>query len=222
MIKLKDILTESQYPVVVGIITKTGRIQSEETTKSHRDLQFARGQCWRYNPLNKTIYWHGDDSEHDEVDENNVEFHVDEKYGYTVRKNVTLENSRDDGYTTHYNGAHGLFESTVVYHAGEYTVGKSFPEKQQSGYYRGLYVSTNETLASNHGTNVKKFTLKPDIKLWTGNGDDLKGIARKAGYSVTMGSGYGESKYLEDVGYDGLQRGQEIVLFNPDNALREL
>ena len=112
MIKSKSILSEGHYPVVVGIITMDGQIKSQETDKSHGELNFKRGICWRFNPMNDTLYWHGDSSEHDESDEINVDAHLYKKYGYSVSKNITLEDSQDlDSYTHQHNKAHGLFEN---------------------------------------------------------------------------------------------------------------
>lgn len=121
MIKLKSLLmednderiiSEGYYSVIVGVITSQGEIKSEETSKkSHRDLGFQRGMCWRYNPIKKTIYWHGDSSEHDESDEINVKQYLYKKYGYEVEKNITLENIFDDSYDIHHTDTHGIYES---------------------------------------------------------------------------------------------------------------
>jgi len=113
MIKLKSLISEGHYPVVVGIITMDGRIMSQETHKTHGDLNFKRGICWRYNPNKKTTYWHGDESEHDETDEINVDAHLYKKYGYTVERNVILGGNdaidNIDLYNQHHDDAHGIY-----------------------------------------------------------------------------------------------------------------
>lgn len=110
----------------------------------------------------------------------------------------------------------------VVYHGSE-DKWKGFDnEKQLSGYYRGFYVTTDENIATQFGGNVNTFYAK-SLNLYTLNNDQdanqLKQNARKEGYYVTEGSGYPESKYLEENGYDGIKRGKEIILFNPEQVL---
>jgi hypothetical protein len=109
---LKSILCESRVPVVVGRIGMAGDIQSAESEKSRRELGISRGKCWRYNPYNKNLYWHGDNSEHDREDEFRVEEHLIKNYNYTVNRNVTLESDEDEydmtaAFPGHHNRAHG-------------------------------------------------------------------------------------------------------------------
>lgn len=112
MIQSKHIICEGHYEVIVGIITMDGQIKSQETQKTHEDLNFRRGTCWRYNPLKKTTYWHGDDSEHDETDEINVAEHIFRKYGYRVDSNVILYGSLDDdNYIQKHDDSHGITEN---------------------------------------------------------------------------------------------------------------
>ena len=110
MIKLKKLL-ESHHTVVVGYISMDGIIHSEETTNTHFGLNFHRGKCWRFNPYNDILYWHGDWSEHNEVDEINVATHLLKKYEYKVKKNITLEETEYTDYVSHFNNAHGLHEN---------------------------------------------------------------------------------------------------------------
>jgi hypothetical protein len=113
-ILLKSILVEMRVPVVVGIIDMNGGIHSTETKKSHRELGFLRGKCWRYSPYTKILYWHGDDSEHDKDDEFGIEDHLLKKYDYTVKQNVTLESGDEydasAAFPGHFNDAHGYME----------------------------------------------------------------------------------------------------------------
>lgn len=113
MIQSKYIICEGHYEVIVGIITMDGQIKSQETAKSHGDLNFRRGTCWRYNPKTKTTYWHGDDSEHDEADEINVAAHLYKKYGYDVNRNMLLYGGLDDDdYIETHNDSHGIYENS--------------------------------------------------------------------------------------------------------------
>jgi hypothetical protein len=118
MLLLKSILLESQVAVVVGRVGMDGDIQSVESKKSHQELGVSRGKCWRYNPYNETLYWHGDDSEHDKEDEIRVEDHLLKKYNYGVRRNITLESSEDeynmaDAFPGHFNKAHGYMSEAL-------------------------------------------------------------------------------------------------------------
>lgn len=117
MILLKSILLETQVPVIVGRIGMNGDIQSTESKKSHTELGLSRGKCWRYNPYNEILYWHGDDSEHDKDDEMRVEDHLIKKYDYGVKRHVTLESTSDDydmtaAFPGHHNRAHGYMTET--------------------------------------------------------------------------------------------------------------
>jgi len=103
----EDIITE-KLETVVGSINMSGEIHSNLTTKTHTECGIQRGKCWRYNEYNETIYWTGDDSEHDKEDEIIVANHLYKKYGYHVKKNVSLESS--DDFENQWLLAHGLKE----------------------------------------------------------------------------------------------------------------
>lgn len=127
------VLTEGHFPVVVGFITMDGQIKSKETTQTHRDLNFVRGQCWRYNPSTKIVYWHGDESEHDEVDEINVADSLYKKYGYTVDDNITLAGmgytDNIDRFRKYSDDAHGIRENS------EYRGNHSAPDRKDDPVY---------------------------------------------------------------------------------------
>lgn len=112
MIKMKELLNEGRYKdVVVGYIsTADGIIKSELSQKTHAQLGTHRGICWRFAFENNTVYWHGDESEHNEVDEINVTTHLEDKYDVIVKRNVTLEPSNSDFERdgNNYAIAHGL------------------------------------------------------------------------------------------------------------------
>lgn len=109
-------LLQERYDVVVGSIGMDGVIRSEESTRAHREVGIQRGQCWRYNPMTKVVYWCGDSSEHDVEDEGRVEQHLLDEYGYAVRSHIALETLMGDDFSAAHNVAHGvndLHESKV-------------------------------------------------------------------------------------------------------------
>jgi poly(A) polymerase len=115
MIKLKELIHEGKYKdVIVGYISMDGIIKSELSSKTHNQLGFSRGTCWRFAFENSTVYWHGDESEHNEVDEINVATHLEDKYDVTVKRNVTTEADSElispDTYWNNHSIAHGIME----------------------------------------------------------------------------------------------------------------
>jgi len=97
-------------------------------------------------------------------------------------------------------------------------------KKQLSGYYPGFYVSSSKEKALAFGNNIYTFMLQPSKYYEINNEEDskeLKEIANKNGYRISMGSGSGESKYLRDIGYHGINRGIEYIVFEPENNLKK-
>lgn len=102
-------LTESnQSDIVVGVVTANKNIRSQ-LGGTHKQIG-QNGACWRYQPINRTVYWHGDDSEHDQEDEMLVRNYLLNDYGEIVKANVTLEEIPEI-YTMNHNRAHGLWTS---------------------------------------------------------------------------------------------------------------
>ena len=70
-----------------------------------------------------------------------------------------------------------------------------------------------------HGKNLTKVDLSKanlyEIGVDGITSQSLKNEAKKAGYDVRNASGYAESEYLKKQGYDGIKRGNEVVLFDP-------
>jgi len=100
-----------------------------------------------------------------------------------------------------------------------------------SGYYPGVYFYTGKGAEDNlrdnkfRGKNVYKIDITGAnlYKLDSPEkSKELKDKAEKAskesGYSfpVTQGSGYGDVEYLKSKGYDGIKRGIEVILFEPE------
>lgn len=187
------------YPVVVGIITMDGQIKSKETDKTHGDLNFKRGICWRYNPDRKTTYWHGDESEHDESDEINVDSHLQKKYGYVVQKNITLGgmDSLDnmDRYQRHHDDAHGIYENIIegaisIHPDDKKDIDKYFVEMDKysesmfkvvtDGNTRNTFVDSDDVISALQLMSDKlssEFDFK--IKYYFKNKSDIKGYYDK-------------------------------------------
>jgi tRNA nucleotidyltransferase (CCA-adding enzyme) len=103
---------------------------------------------------------------------------------------------------------------------GEKKVDKSKDNYTPSGYYNGTYYFSGdnaEEKAKEFGENISSINIK-DSKLYKidsdKDADKLKKEATKNGFYTNEGSGYNESKYLEFIGYDGIQRGDEIIIFD--------
>lgn len=112
-----------------------------------------------------------------------------------------------------------FLESTVVFHGAKSKVEDwSKPQAQRSGYYPGVYAATDPELTKRFGSNLygievdhDKFYDLSDPKA----ADELKREADRAGYPISQGSGWPESRYLKDKGYQGIRRGGEYIIFNP-------
>jgi hypothetical protein len=98
-----------------------------------------------------------------------------------------------------------------------------------SGYYPGVYFYTGK--AAEDKVRDNKFAGKNVYKLdITGANlykidspkkaeelkDEAEKAAEKGGFIVTQGSGYGDVEYLKSKGYDGIKRGIEVILFEPE------
>jgi len=117
-------------------------------------------------------------------------------------------------------------ESTIeVYHGTNNSLDRFDQSQQRSGYYPGFYASSLKENALTFGDNIYRFILQPSKYYEINNEHDskiLKEIASKNGYHVSMGSGFGESQYLKDIGYHGINRGIEYIVFEPEKNLGEV
>jgi hypothetical protein len=114
----KHHLKENRQPVIVGIISNLGSVESQITNKTHSDLKLLHGKRWRYNPTYKIVYWWdapfwNDEIERNKDDEMKVEDHLHKKYGYFVEKHISLEKIHWDEYRNHWDKAHGLDEMKI-------------------------------------------------------------------------------------------------------------
>ena len=89
------------------------------------------------------------------------------------------------------NFKHWLLSEALVYHGSPTPFAGFDAKKQTSGYYPGFYMTA----------------------------DDLKDMARAAGFETRAASGSGEVKYLLSLGYHGIQRGVEYIVFKPEATL---
>ena len=115
MIKLKSIILETfkqtdRYPVIVGVITNDGEIQSKKSTSHHENLNLFKGKTWRYNPKTEIVYWWFNINNVTDLDKELVEDYLNRKYGYFIDKHISLNsidtiNSGDA--TKHFKDSHG-------------------------------------------------------------------------------------------------------------------
>ena len=113
-----------------------------------------------------------------------------------------------------------FLESLEVHHGTASPLVKWDKSKHLSGYYPGFYTTSDRGRATTHGANIYSFDVAHMrfFPLDTPKAaDELKKEARRAGYFVNTGSGSGEVKYLTDQGYDGIKRGNEYIIFNPES-----
>ena len=113
---------------------------------------------------------------------------------------------------------------TTVYHASRNKIDNVLPyseyKNNKSGYYPGMYFFNGKDTSELFYDHNKYFIYKTDIdglKLYNvEDGDELKKLASKNGAYVNGGSGYPEARWLESIGYDGMSRGKEIIIFHPE------
>jgi hypothetical protein len=114
--------------------------------------------------------------------------------------------------------------SKIVFHASNDLFDRFDSKKQISGYYPGFYVSEDIEFVKSFGKIINQFILKRDnfFDMDLESSESIKNEAREAGYDVRNASGWGESKYLLDKGYDGIRRGKELIVFNPEKSLEKI
>lgn len=115
-------------------------------------------------------------------------------------------------------------ESEIEVYHGTNNVFSGFDSnKQQSGYYTGFYVTSSKNHALTFGNNIYTFALDPS-KYYEINNDkaasELKNKAQNNGFNANIGSGSGEVNYLKNLGYHGIKRGIEYIVFDPNKNLR--
>lgn len=116
---------------------------------------------------------------------------------------------------------HWLAEA-VVYHGTPEPLAGFNPKKQQSGYYPGFYTTSDPERARSHGGLIYSFQIEEDryFAVTRDNAEKLKQDAKLAGFWVNMGSGTGEARYLASLGYHGIRRGDEYIVFSPEKHLK--
>jgi len=114
------------------------------------------------------------------------------------------------------------YNDNIAVRGSKFTQEEHNPKFGGSGHYKGtyFYVGLNaESKALEHGENLSKVDLEKanlyEIGVDGITSQTLKNEAKKAGYDTRDASGYAESEYLKKQGYDGIKRGNEVVLFEP-------
>jgi len=114
------------------------------------------------------------------------------------------------------------YNDDIAVRGSKYTQEEHNPKFGGSGHYKGTYFYVGlsaESKALEHGKNLTKVDIgKANLYELGEDGQtsqSLKKEAKKAGYDTRDASGYAESEYLKKQGYDGIKRGNEIVLFEP-------
>ena len=115
------------------------------------------------------------------------------------------------------------YNDNIAVRGSKYTEAEHNPKFGGSGHYKGtyFYIGLNsESKALEHGENLSRVNISGANLYELGiNGitfQTLKNEAKKAGYDTRDASGYPESEYLKNQGYDGIKRGNEVVLFEPE------
>ena len=107
MLKLKDLLLEDpDIAVVVGTIHPDKGILSVLTKQTHRIMGMEYGKVWRYNPINRIVYW-GAEVGHNKEDEYFVESHLLKKYGADVKSQISLATKDFNTFTRNVDLSHG-------------------------------------------------------------------------------------------------------------------
>ncbi len=112
-----------------------------------------------------------------------------------------------------------ISESSIAYRGSNYLKSDDKKSYIPSGYYAGTYYFLGddaEEKALKFGKHLSKIDID-GLKLYNINNDKdaelLKAKTSKEGYHTTSASGDSESKYLKSIGYDGIKRGNEVIIF---------
>jgi len=110
-------------------------------------------------------------------------------------------------------------EATYAYRGSEHEDDDGSKSKfGSSGYYPGKYFYTGEKAlpyAQKHGKNITKVDIS-NAKLYPitpKNADEIELEAYKKGFTAHSG-GHKVVEYLKSLGYDGITRGLEVILFD--------
>jgi hypothetical protein len=104
-----------------------------------------------------------------------------------------------------------------VYHGSKTPIEIFDNTKQISGFYPGFYTSYDKNKAQQWGQFIYEFKINPSLffPLTLDNMKQIDVLAAKNGFGQTSGSGYPIAKYLKSLGYKGINRGTEYILFDP-------
>lgn len=107
-------------------------------------------------------------------------------------------------------------EESVVYHGSKSPIEKWDSSRHMSGYYPGFYAWPDPDEAMNHGQYVYELDVTDSSFYNLEDSDELKQQARASGFPSTNGSGYQDVEFLKSLGYKGIKRGNEYIIFNPE------
>lgn len=116
MIKLKSLILENKN-IIVGVITTDDEVFSHKDAIDHGDLSIkirhktygkATKNNWRYNKIEKIVYWWYPWTK---TDGELVIDHLKHKYNYEVVKALLIDVPDRNVYIARFNKAHGLEES---------------------------------------------------------------------------------------------------------------
>ena len=108
----------------------------------------------------------------------------------------------------------------LVFHGSKTPIQAFDSSKHLSGYYPGFYTTSDRELARWHGNNLYQMQIDSSkfYQLVPRTANNLKVMAKQAGFYVNNGSGSGEAKYLASQGYHGIRRGTEFIIFQPEQT----
>ncbi len=110
---------------------------------------------------------------------------------------------------------HHWLES-FVFHGSQLPIMSWDSSRHASGYYPGFYAWNDPNAAKRHGANVYELQIDDSAFYTITDADMLKREAKKAGFPSTNGSGFQDVQYLKSQGYKGIKRGNEYIIFNPE------
>ncbi|RTK96647.1 MAG: hypothetical protein EKK64_03420 [Neisseriaceae bacterium] len=112
----------------------------------------------------------------------------------------------------------------TVFHGSKAPIANFDSKKNLSGYYPGFYTTSSEDKARTFGSilysmliNDDKFYVLNDLQ----DSELLKKSARENGFLSTQGSGYQDVAYLKKIGYEGIKRGIEYIIFEPEKTVND-
>ena len=105
---------------------------------------------------------------------------------------------------------------SVIYHGSKNPIEQWDSSRHLSGYYPGFYAWPELAKAKQHGEYVYTFNVDDSLFYQMNDPEELKTQAKANGFPTTSGSGFQDVSYLKSLGYKGIKRGMEYIIFNPE------